>query len=126
MPYLNFAPLQNAVAQLQAQRARFRPRRARCADDPPSGRPPSIARSCTSSSRCCLRRTAAPPVVPPPDLRPRLLHRLRREDDSRRARGDRAEEVERSDAQMEIVANVINAYAAEVDRATDAAKGKTE
>jgi N-acetylated-alpha-linked acidic dipeptidase len=28
--------------------------------------------------------------------------------------------------QMDIVANVINAYAAEVDRATDAAKGKTE
>src|SRR5690349_1860606 len=34
-------------------------------------------------------------MVPAPDLRPRLLHRLRREDVARRARGDRAEQVAR-------------------------------
>ena len=33
---------------------------------------------------------AAPPLVRPPDLRSRLLHRLRREDPPRRARGPRA------------------------------------
>ena len=37
---------------------------------------------------------ASPPVVPAPDLRARLLHRLRREDRSRRPRSHRAAHVE--------------------------------
>ena len=43
------------------------------------------------------RGPAAPALVRPPDLRPRLLHRLRREDAPRRARGHRAARLEGGD-----------------------------
>src|SRR5713101_2078198 len=38
-------------------------------------------------------RSATATLVPPPDLRTRVLHRLRRQDAPRRARGDRAEKL---------------------------------
>ena len=81
-----------------AQRARVRPRRGRSRRrmPPRAGGRRSRAHAHRAGA-ATTEGTAAPAVVPSSDLRARLLHRLRREDDSRRARGDRAEAVERGE-----------------------------
>ena len=65
-------------------------------------------------------RAAAARLVPPPDLRPRLLHRLRGEDDARHPRGGGGR-ARRRVAQREAarVAAALERYAAQVEQAAD-------
>ena len=96
VPFLNFAPLQNASAALDQERAELyqKARTARLAD----GAALAAADAATidailiATERALLRDAgpARPLLVPPSPLRARLLHRLRRQDAARGARADRA------------------------------------
>jgi N-acetylated-alpha-linked acidic dipeptidase len=98
-PAINFAPLENASRSLARAAERFkkvaataRPRLAAHADvlQAVNARLIQSERQLTDEGGL-----PAAALVPPPPLRARVLHRVRRQDAARRARGDRAETVRR-------------------------------
>ncbi len=101
-PYLNFAPLQNAAAVLKKSTAAY----AKAYTAATAGGKTLPAEKADRLNailmkvRACAddaRGPAAPLVVRASDLRSRLLHRLRRQDPSRRPRGSRSTQLERGD-----------------------------
>jgi N-acetylated-alpha-linked acidic dipeptidase len=130
VPYLNFAPLQNALAKLQRSAHDYDRAIASMAPDVPNAaaRTAAVNRILMHVEQTLLTTQGLP-------RRPWFRHDIYapgfytgygvktipgvREAIEQRNWNEAAQ-------QMDIVANVINAYAAEVDRATDAAKGKTE
>jgi N-acetylated-alpha-linked acidic dipeptidase len=130
VPYINFAPLQNALAKLQRSAHEYDRAIASMAPDVPNAatRTAAVNRILMHVEQTLLTTQGLP-------RRPWFRHDIYapgfytgygvktvpgvREAIEQRNWNEAAQ-------QMDIVANVINAYAAEVDRATDAAKGKTE
>ncbi len=130
VPYFNFAPLQNALAKLQRSAHEYDRAVASMAPDVPNAaaRTAAVNRILMHAEQALLTTQGLP-------RRPWFRHDIYapgfytgygvktipgvREAIEQRNWAEAAQ-------QMDIVANVINAYAAEVDRATDAAKGKTE
>ncbi len=130
VPYLNFAPLLNALAKLQRSAHDYDRAVASMASDVPNAaaRTAAVNRILMHAEQVLLTSQGLP-------RRPWFRHDIYapgfytgygvktipgvREAIEQRNWNEAAQ-------QMDIVANVINAYAAEVDRATDAAKGKME
>ena len=101
-PALNFAPLENASAALTAAAGALpegagRRAPARLAGDTAAGRHSRREREADAERAAVAGpgRPPAPRVVSPPAVRAGLLHRLRRQDAARRARGHRAAAVRR-------------------------------
>jgi N-acetylated-alpha-linked acidic dipeptidase len=129
VPFVNFAPLQNALAKVQeSARAFDLARAARAGEALPVETQKAIDQVLIHAEQALTRPEGLP-------IRPWFRHQVYapgfytgygvktlpgvREAIEQRNWTEAAQ-------QMDIVANVINAYAAEVDRATDAAKGKME
>jgi N-acetylated-alpha-linked acidic dipeptidase len=130
VPYINFAPLQNALAKLQRSAREYdRAAAALTAETPnAAARNAAVDRILMHAEQALLTMQGLP-------RRPWFRHEIYapgfytgygvktipgvREAIEQRNWSEAAQ-------RMNIVASVINAYAAEVDRATEAAKGKTE
>ena len=116
VPFMNFAPLQNAVARLQRSAAAYQKAGAL------EGLSPQ-ARSARNAAFIGLERKltrsrgpARPALVHPPGLCPGLLHGLRGEDVARHPRGPGAAAVGRGPQQIEIVARTLDGFSAELER----------
>ncbi|WP_449272038.1 M28 family peptidase [Hymenobacter humi] len=96
VPYLNFAPLENALVKLEQSAQAYA--QARKANTALSNDRKKSSTSCstTPSSSCSAPRASPPPLVQASDLRPRLLHRLRRENAARHPRSRGGAQVGRS------------------------------
>ena len=86
VPFLNFAPLKNGLAQLRGERRRLRQRRRGGGWRQPGARSHPVFHRARVDPRA---RTPAPTLVPTPHLRTGLLHGLRRQDAARREGSDR-------------------------------------
>ncbi len=105
VPFLNFAPLQNALAKLN-ESARNYQRRQTQTDF--CRRRKRVWTKCFLRPNATLteRRFAAPRLVQASNLRARILYRLRRENSAGRARSHRTARLERSGrANFDSVAN---------------------